>query len=92
MTMRASGGTLGSMGNSATLNQVTGTATPTGNGLTTVFNIAHGLGKAPSFCFVNAGNAITAALFTLTWDATNIVVTYIVAPTGVLSLKWKAEG
>lgn len=69
----------------------TGTATPTGTA-TTVFTIAHGMGVAPSWCGVTAQNALSAALSAVTWDATNITVTYLAGLTGALSLAWVAVG
>lgn len=70
---------------------VTGTFTGTGNASTTVFNTAHGLGKAPSYANVVGGNAATAALKSITSDATNIIVTFVAAPgAGALTGKWIA--
>lgn len=67
----------------------TGTATPTG-AATTVFNIPHGLAAAPRWAAVTPGNALSAALFSVTWDATNLIVTFAVGLTGALSLQWIA--
>lgn len=69
----------------------TGTATPTGIA-TTVFTIAHGLGKVPTWCAVTPGNLLSSALFNVTWDGTNITVTYLAALTGITSLAWIAVG
>lgn len=70
---------------------VTGSATPAANGILTSFSFAHGLGSAPSYANVSPGNALSAALFSVTSDATNITVTYAAAPlTGALSFKWIA--
>lgn len=66
-----------------------GTATPTG-AATLVFNIPHGLGVAPRWAGVMPGNALGAALFYVTWDATNIIVTFAVGLTGAMSLQWVA--
>lgn len=70
---------------------VTGSATPAANGILTSFTIAHGLGSAPSYANACAGNVLSAALFFVTSDATNITITYAAAPlTGALSFKWVA--
>lgn len=67
----------------------TGSAAPTGTA-TTVFNIAHGVGSAPSFVSVTPKNTLSAALFNVSWDATNITITYLTGLTGALSLGWMA--
>lgn len=67
----------------------TGTVTPTGTA-TTVFTIPHSLGTTPSFAMVIGKNVLSTALFTTTWDATNITVTYLTGLTGALSLSWMA--
>lgn len=91
MTMRAA--SQPSVGSAATLNQSSGTATPVANGVITVFNITHGLGRIPTNVIVNGGNALSSATRIITWDATNITITYLVAPlTGTLSLRWTAIG
>lgn len=69
----------------------TGTSAPVG-AATTVFTIAHGVGTVPAFCSVTPNNTLSTALFNVTWDATNITVTYLVGLTGTLSLKWVAIG
>jgi hypothetical protein len=69
-----------------------GTATPAANGILTAFNIAHGLGSTPALVAVSPRNALSAALRFVTVDATNIAITYLVAPpTGSLSFAWSAE-
>lgn len=70
---------------------VSGTSAPTGTA-TTVFTIAHGLGRTPQWASVTPGNALSAALFSAAWDATNITVTYLAGLTGALSLNWTAQG
>ena len=55
-----------------------GKSTASGNGSTTVFNIAHGLGSNPTYTFVNCSSILTT--FTYVTDATNIVVTFASAP------------
>lgn len=68
-----------------------GTATPATNGILTAFTIAHGLSGTPVHVNIVPKSALSSALFFVTWDATNITVTYAVAPlTGNLSLSWMA--
>lgn len=67
----------------------TGSATPTGTA-TTVFTVSHGLGSTPSFAAVSPKNVLTAALCHVTWDSTNITLTFLVALTGSLSFSWVA--
>lgn len=68
---------------------LTGTAAPTGTA-TTVFTVAHGMGASPTFCSVTPKNLLATALFTTSWDATNITITYLTGLTGALSLGWMA--
>ena len=56
----------------------TGKSTASGNGSTTVFNIAHGLGSTPTYTFIVCSSLTTANTYTV--DATNIVVTFATAP------------
>lgn len=54
-----------------------------GNGSTTVFNIAHGLGSTPTYAFVSVAQSGTTnpqINRSYTVDATNIVVTFSTAP------------
>jgi len=54
-----------------------------GNGSTTVFNIAHGLGSTPTYAFVSVGQSGTTnpqINRSYTVDATNIIVTFASAP------------
>jgi hypothetical protein len=67
----------------------TGSVAPTGS-ITTVFTIPHALGTTPTFAHVSPKNLLSTALFTTTWDATNITVTYLTGLTGALSLGWMA--
>lgn len=68
-----------------------GTSAPVAAGGST-FTIAHGLGSTPVFASVHPRNLLSAALYTVTADATNITVTYLVAPSpGALSFYWSAE-
>lgn len=55
-----------------------GKSTASGNGATTVFNIAHGLGSNPTYAFVDVSSVTNA--YTYTTDATNIVITFSTAP------------
>lgn len=56
--------------------------TITGDGSTTAFTIAHGLGVAPKFVSLTAKNANAASggVPYLTYDATNIVINFTTAP------------
>lgn len=56
----------------------TGKALATGNGSTTAFNIAHGLGATPSYAFVDCSSHAIARTWTV--DGTNITVTFSTAP------------
>jgi hypothetical protein len=72
----------------------TGTATFSGTGAQTVFNIPHGLSSTPSHYLVGAGSAAAAGSFWYSADATNIIVTYITAPVSGASnviLKWEGK-
>jgi hypothetical protein len=55
-----------------------GKSTASGNGSTTVFNIAHGLGSNPTYAFATCSSVTN--LYTYTTDSTNIVVTFATAP------------
>lgn len=69
----------------------TGTGTPNGDNVTLTFAFAHGLGATPSWVGVSPRNLRSCGDFFCTWDATNITVTYLVAPTaGALSLSFIA--
>lgn len=59
-------------------NERVGKSTAGGNGSTTVFNVAHGLGSNPTYTFASCSSLTTA--FTYTTDSTNIVVTFASAP------------
>lgn len=70
-----------------------GTATFSGTGILTTFTIAHGLGGTPTRYVVSPASSIAAALYYVTVDATNLTVTYLVAPgtgTNNISLNWHA--
>ena len=52
------------------------------NGGGTVFNIPHSMGGTPTKFYVTPGSTDAAALFYVTADATNLIVTYKAATTG----------
>lgn len=67
----------------------TGNETQSGNGSTTTFNIAHGLGTTPAYFNAVAKNAATAGIAYITADSTNIAVNYTTAPaSGTDNLDW----
>ena len=66
-----------------------GVVNPTGTA-TTVFTIPHGLGAIPAHAVITPRNALSAALYYLTVDSTNITVTYLAGITGALSIGWFA--
>lgn len=71
-----------------------GRSTQSGTGAQTAFTIAHGLAAAPSSVTVTPGTAVASAAFSVTSDATNITVTYAVAPVSGASnvvLNWAAK-
>jgi hypothetical protein len=72
-----------------------GSTTFSGDGTTTIFNIPHGLFAAPtSVQITKRGTAIRDINFTLTTDATNIVVTFATPPVSGGSnmiLYWTAD-
>ena len=72
-----------------------GTATFSGDGTTTAFNIAHGIFKSPAWVIVGPGNdaTMTASPMWWTWGATNITVTFETPPVSArsVSLRWRAE-
>jgi len=68
-----------------------GTALASGNGSTTTFNIAHGLGSTPYMAFVQCSTHSNT--FTFSYDATNITVVFGTAPpsgTNNVKFQWKA--
>lgn len=73
---------------------LSGTSTQNGTGAQTAFTIAHGLGVRPTRVDVRPGSAAAAAAYYVTWDVTNITVTFTAAPasgTGNVVLNWTAE-
>lgn len=64
-------------------------ATQSGNGSTTVFNIAHGLYAAPLYADAKPYTTDSLGSFTTTSDATNVILTYSVPPpSGTNNLRW----
>lgn len=64
-------------------------ATQSGNGSTTVFNIAHGCFATPGYVMAQPATADARGDFSLSATATNVVITYPVAPpTGTNNLQW----
>jgi hypothetical protein len=71
-----------------------GTATFSGTGSQTQFTIAHGLAGTPKMAIVTAGSSDAKGDFYVTYDATNLTVTYATAPpsgTNNVVLNWYAE-
>jgi hypothetical protein len=71
-----------------------GTATFSGNGSQTTFTIAHGLAGTPKTALITAGSSDAKTNFYVTYDATNITVTFATAPpsgTNNVVLRWYAE-
>lgn len=71
-----------------------GTATFSGTGSATVFNIAHGLQQAPSTWSVDAASTAANGTFYVTASATQLTVTFAVAPasgTNNVVLAWTAR-
>jgi len=70
---------------------IRGVATKTGNGSTKVFTIAHGMSTTPTAYFVDPTSVDALGSFTRSVDATNITITYSVAPpsgTSNLTYTW----
>ena len=59
-------------------NQTVGTATASGTGSATAFNVPHSLGSVPYMAVITCSSHSTA--FTYTYDSTNITVTFTSAP------------
>jgi len=71
-----------------------GTATFSGDGATTTFNIPHGLSSAPSSYWVTPASSDAKGEFYVSADETNLTVTYTSAPpsgSNNVILKWGAE-
>jgi hypothetical protein len=69
---------------------LTGNAVITG-AATTVFTFPHGMATTPAFVSVMPRNSLSSALFSINWNATNVIVTYLTAITGSVSLGWQAN-
>ena len=66
-----------------------GTALKSGNAVNKIFTIAHNLGTTPDFASVEAASEDALGEFKRTIDATNITLTYAVAPaTGTNNLSY----
>jgi hypothetical protein len=64
------------------------------DGVKTVFNIPHGLPATPTFADVTPNHATVNGAYSVTLDATNIIVTFATAPANVVNgakFIWKAE-
>lgn len=75
--------------------QAGGTATFSGTGSQTVFNIAHALSGIPSIMFALPNTIAAIGDYTVTADATNVIITYSTAPVSGSSnvkLVWGAGG
>lgn len=71
-----------------------GKATLSGDGATTAFTIAHGMGAAPAWVSVTPGSAAAGAAHHVTADATNVTVTFAAAPASAadnLVLYWQTS-
>jgi len=66
-----------------------GTATVTGNGSTTAFNIARSSGGVPNNYYALPISEAATAKRTVTRDGTNIIVTYAAAPANGASLSFR---
>jgi hypothetical protein len=74
--------------------QASGVATFSGDGSTKVFNIAHGIGATPGFISAEPASDHALGEFKRSKDATNIIITYAVAPptgTNNVVLEWGAS-
>jgi len=64
-------------------------ATQSGNGSTSSFNIAHGLSKAPTYAIATAQTQDAIGPLWVTSDATNITINYATPPrSGTNNLRW----
>jgi hypothetical protein len=68
-----------------------GSISLTGNATQKIFNIPHGLSSAPDLYFALPKSSFAQGSYTYSADATNIILTYAVAPpTGALDYVWAA--
>jgi hypothetical protein len=81
-------------GNIGRVTENGGVSTQNGDGATTVFNIPHGLTTdAPRISLAVPGNAVSSAAHFVSRDATNVIITFAVAPvlgTGNVVFHWYA--
>lgn len=66
--------------NTLSINLKGGTATKSGDGITTVFTIPHEAVNMPVGAFVEAQSDDARGVVSTTWDVSNITVTYAIAP------------
>jgi hypothetical protein len=72
--------------------QNSGKSIQSGNGATTVFNIPHNLITVPNYIQLTPATPAAQAAYTLTSDATNIIITFSVAPPNAANnLVWHWE-
>lgn len=86
--------TIDASGNQSKPTEASGVSTQNGTGAQTVFNIAHGLAGAPRAAIVTPGSTAATGAYFVTFDATNVIVTFTVAPASGSSnvvLNWQAE-
>lgn len=71
----------------------TGSITFNADGTDEEFVIAHGLDITPSYACISPKNANAAPSFILNWNATNIIVRYMLAPdAGEVQIGWVVTG
>lgn len=69
----------------------TGQTTQTSDGIQTVFLVAHGLPSIPLYASMIGRNTNSGGEKFVNWDATNISVTYLIAPApGSVVFNWIA--
>ncbi len=69
-----------------------GVATPSADGILTGFSFAHGHATTPTHVSLTAKSVESSGLHYVTWDATDITVTYAVAPAlSTLSFSFEAR-
>jgi len=69
----------------------TGQSTFPSDGLQTVFTVAHGLPGVPVYASMIGRNTNSGGEKFVNWDATNVSVTYLVAPVnGTVTFNWIA--
>lgn len=69
----------------------TGQTTQASDGIKTVFTVAHGMPGIPVYASMIGRNTNSGGEKFINWDATNISVTYMIAPTtGSVIFNWIA--